>query len=306
MPVKLIHEAADVAAETFDLLTQTGELTLEAETVSDFLTQADFSAVFDHPAVKECISTIEAGKIAFGAKADQAAHRAALSELAESEEETIQVISVEDALKVIDENDLEQMFLHYVETLPENTLEDRARRAAIANFYGLDEYAKGSFRKIHKKSGGPALVNRMLGAMMQKGQIQRTGKGAGYMGGDYERTAAYKAPVKKAKKAAIAKFKKANVAKLKKQAMKTRAAKKKKTVAASMGMESMVEAFDVTDLPVFGFGVPVDGAAFEVATVGNARVGESTEGASPARAAVLSEGARLVAGMNRVSQRVNG
>lgn len=305
MPVKLIHEAAD-GADDFDLLTQTGELTLEAETVSDFLTHADFSAVFNHPAVKECISTIEGGKIAFGAKADQAAHREALSDLAEGEDDAVvQVISVEDALKVIDESDLEQMFLHYVESLPENTLEDRARRAAIANYYGLDEYAKGSFKKIHRKPGGPALVNRMLGAMMTKGLIKRAGKGQGYQGGDYTKTGQYKTGPKKAAKAAVAKYKKANVAKLKKQAMKAKAAKKKK-LAASMGMESMAEGFEVADLPVFGFGLPVDGAMFEVGTVGNVSVGESTEGSSPARASVLSEGARLVAGMNRVSQRING
>lgn len=310
MPVKLIHEAADVA-DDFDVLTQTGELTLEAETVSDFLTHADFSAVFNHPAVKECISTIAGGKIAFGAKADQAAHREALSDLAEGEDDAVvQVISVEDALKVIDESDLEQMFLHYVESLPENTLEDRARRAAIANYYGIDEkkggFKKGGFRTVHGKPGGPALVNRMLGAMLNKGLIKRADEpGTGYKKGDYEKTKNYKTGATKAAKAKVAKFKKANAAKLKRQAAKAKAAKKRK-LAASMGMESMAEGFEVADLPVFGFGLPVDGAMFEVGTVGNVSVGESTEGSSPARASVLSEGARLVAGMNRVSQRING
>lgn len=308
MPVKLIHEAA-VEADDNDLLTTNGELTLEAETVSDFLTHADFSAVFAHPAVAENISTIEDGKIAFGKNVDQEAHRAAMSmdESDDGDEGAWQVISLEDALRVIDENDLEQMFLHYVDSLPEDTLEDRARRAAIANAYGLDEFKKGAFKKIRARGKpGMALVQRMLGAMKQKGLIKRAADaGSGYTGGDWTKTPQYKTGPKKAVKAKIAKFKKANVAKLKKAAAAAKAAKKK---GPKMKKESVgnYEDFDVTNLPLFGLSVPMDGAAFEVSTVGAANVGESTEGSAPAKAAVLSEGARLAAGMNRVGQRLNG
>lgn len=65
MPVKLIQEAeeAEVAEKKTDdvtdpLVTESGDLTLEARAASDFLTHADFGSVFAHPQAAEHIVTV--------------------------------------------------------------------------------------------------------------------------------------------------------------------------------------------------------------------------------------------------------
>lgn len=281
MPVKLIHESND--AQDVDLLTTEGELTLEAQIVSDFLAHADFSAVFDHPNAEQHIVTRAAdGTLTVGEQADADLAKAALSELAEDADDgdEVQVMDAEVALGMVDEDDLSVMLAHYVETLPEGTLEDKARLAAAANLFGLDEFARGSFRKIRRRPGGGALVARMLGAMMQKGLISRSKKaGGGYKSGDYTRTANYKAGPKKANLQKVARFKKANQAKIKKSARMARRAKKVK------------EGYEPA---IFGLNTPVDGQSFEVAVrEGLAPVGESTATQTKIPTADLSEGANL-------------
>lgn len=279
MPVKLIHESTD--AQDVELLTTEGELTLEAQIVADFLAHADFSAVFDHPAAAPHISTRgEDGTIAVGEQADADLAKAALGELAEDAEDgdEVQVMDAETALGMIDEDDLCVMLAHYVETLPESTLEDKARLAAAANLFGLDEFARGSFRKIRRRPGGTALVARMLGAMVNKGVIARSAKGKGYKGGDYSRTSTYKTGPKKGNLAKVARYKKANQAKIKKSARMARRAKKVK------------EGFEPA---IFGLNTPVDGQVFEIS------VREGAHGLAPRQESVkpaasnLSEGANL-------------
>lgn len=280
MPVKLIHESTDVS--DVNLLTTEGELTLEAQIVADFLAHADFSAVFDHPAAAPHISTRgEDGTITVGEQADADLANAALGDLAEDAEDgdEVQVMDAETALGMVDEDDLCVMLAHYVETLPESTLEDKARLAAAANLFGLDEFARGSFRKIRRRPGGGALVARMLGAMMSKGVISRAkGKGKGYKSGDYTRTANYKTGPKKANLQKVARYKKANQAKIKKSARMAKRAKKVK------------EGFEPA---IFGLHAPVDGQVFEVSVrEGVQGLAPRQESAKPA-AANLSEGANL-------------
>ncbi len=282
MPVKLIHESVD--PQDVDMLTAEGELTLEAQIVADFLAHADFSAVFDHPNAAPHIATRAAdGNVTVGEQADAELARSVLSELAEDADadDEVQVMDAEVALGMVDEDDLTSMLAHFVETLPESTLEDKARLAAAANLFGLDEFARGSFRKIRRRPGGGALVARMLGAMMQKGLISRSKKaGGGYKSGDYTRTANYKTGPKKGNLQKVARYKKANQAKIKKSARMAKRAKKVK------------EGYEPA---IFGLNAPVDGQAFEVS------VREGLPSLAPAtkadegklQAAGLSEGANL-------------
>lgn len=296
MPVKLITESALDLSESDELLTADGELTLEAQAVSDFLTHADFTAVFERESLAKHISTLVGGKVVFGESVtNKDVVESALTELSEGIEESdiVQVISIADALDAIDEGDLDSMFLHYADTLPDATLEDRSRRAAVANVFGLEEFARGAFRKVRKKPGGVALVKRMLGAMKNKGLITRSAKGSGYKGGDWDRTASYKGGAKKSNLQKVARFKKANAAKMKKVARQAKKAKKNK-----------MEAVDDQDTGtlVFGLNAPVDGFAFEVACVaetvsaGAARVVEAKP-ETMSSGGELMEGARLAAGM---------
>ncbi len=113
--------------------------------------------------------------------------------------------------EALDYDDLFGMFEHYVNDLPEDSISEKTFKAAGMALLGeeaLTEFAKGAFRKIHKKGpAGKALVNRMLGAMIAKQVIKRakakgpgkprsgasgfTGqggqKGTGYKGGDYDK-----------------------------------------------------------------------------------------------------------------------
>ena len=63
MPVKLINEAEEPeVVETNDttdpLVTESGDLTLEARAASDFLTHADFRSVFEHPEAAQHVVTV--------------------------------------------------------------------------------------------------------------------------------------------------------------------------------------------------------------------------------------------------------
>lgn len=303
MPVKLISES-QVDETDVDLLTQDGELTLEAQAINGFLTHADFSAVFDNPAAAPHIVEFDAsGKHVSGDKALATRVLEGVDELDDVlDGDGAQFILGEEAAKLVDPQDLVAMFEHYVDTLPDTTLEDKARLSAIGNLFGITEkFARGSFRKMAGKGkAGHANVARMMLAMLNKGTIKRakTSDG-GYMGGGYEKGAAYKksAMVKASAKQKIAKYKKANVGKQKKAAM---AARKKMKESA---------------LPVFGFAVPVDESFFEVATIEVVATVESRTSVKPGllvvesarpgaklAAGALSEGASLAAKMGKLTE----
>jgi hypothetical protein len=208
------------------------ELTLEAEVMSDFLACADFSAIFEHPEAEAHIQTIT-------------------QEDEEGNTEPIDVIPGDVALQLIDEDDMLEMFVEYVDSLPSETLEDVARKTAIAQL--LDEkFKKGTFKKVHKVKGGPALVNKMIGAMMSKKAIKRDGKkyakGAAYGGG----TGAEKKIIAKKYKKAKAKFGK------KRASQKVYKTLKKLTASDQNDVANLSEMSIVGD----AYGIEVGGEAY--------------------------------------------
>lgn len=120
--------------------------------------------------------------------------------------------------EVVDFEDLLAMLPHFIAELPEDTLEDRARKALFhdlteidyAAAVGLDPddvegieearrlfekakrpFKKGQFRTgpfAGAKQGEPAhsMRMRMMQAMLKKGAIHRVGKGKGYKKGGYD------------------------------------------------------------------------------------------------------------------------
>lgn len=272
MPVTLIHEGAHNEVGAPALLTKDDDLTLEAQAISDFLTHADFGRVFEHSKAEKHIVEVDAkgkftGKDAKLVSTMQEA--VVFDELNDLEEgETMEFMLGESAAELIDIDDLSAMFEHYVDTLPDTTLEDKARLAAIANLYGITEkFSRGGFRKIARMGkAGHARVARMMLAMLNKGTIKRTkGSEGGYRGGGYEKGPAYKSSkrVRASAKQKIAKYKRGNLQKQKAAARKARV--------------KMKEGVDPQDLSLFGFAVPVEEAFFEVATVADEAPLESTE-----------------------------
>lgn len=301
MPVTLITESQ--VDEQVDLLTQDGELTLEAQAISGFLTHADFSDVFDNPAAAPHVVEFDAsGKLVSGDKAiaGRVLEGVELDDVLNGD--PAQFMLGEHVVALVDQDDLVAMFEHYVDSLPDGTLEEKAMLAAVGNLFGITEkFARGSFRKMAGKGKvGHAKVARMMLAMLKKGAIKRTkdSKG-GYMSGGYDKGKAYKkaAMVKAADKQKIAKYKKANVGKQKKAAMAARVNAKESA------------------LSVFGFAVPVNESFFSVATVqgstapvneSKARDGmivvESNRPGAKLAAEALSEGAKLATKMARLNE----
>lgn len=300
MPVTLITESQ--VDEQVDLLTQDGELTLEAQAISGFLTHADFSDVFDNPAAAPHVVEFDAsGKLVKGDKdvASRVLEGVDLDDVLNGGGGEFML--GEAAVALVDQDDLVAMFEHYVDTLPDNTLEEKAMLAAVGNLFGITEkFARGSFRKMAGKGKvGHAKVARMMLAMLNKGAIKRTKDSeGGYMGGGYDKGKAYKkaSMVKAADKQKIAKYKKANVGKQKKAAMAARANMKESA------------------LPVFGFAVPVADSFFGVATVQGTSVkqeskagpgmivAESTRPGPKLAAGAISESARLAGAIARLNE----
>jgi hypothetical protein len=208
-------------------------LTLEAEVISDFLTCTDFSEIFEHPEIDKYTTSIK-------------------QENEEGDSETIEVIPGDVALQLVDEDDLTQMFLQYVDALPEETLEDVAKKTAISNL--LDEkFKKGTFKKVHKVKGGKQLVNKMIGAMLAKKAIKRNGS-------KYAKGKAYGSGTGSEKKK-IAKNYKKNQAKFGKKQAKRKAYKTLKSLKASE--HSDVNLFTEVSVAGQGYGVEVGGEHYE-------------------------------------------
>jgi hypothetical protein len=120
---------------------------------------------------------------------------------------------------IVDEDDLMSMLPYFIHELPEDTLEDKARKAQFADLLDeLDEtlFKKGNFRKkaAFKAPGGHDQRVRQMWAMFKKGVIRRTKKGKGYRdGSDWK----YKKPSgTPAGKRAYAKFKINKIGKIRK------------------------------------------------------------------------------------------
>jgi len=198
-------EDADVAALLFK---DAETLTIEGEVIESFLSDCDFSDVFEDAEVKE--SGLAKSAQTWG-KADESGDVEEVDKGIEGASEyAVDTIEGVDLAEVVDLDDLAAMFSFYVENeMPGDTLEEKARLAVARELAGLDEagpFKKGAFRKMHAQ-GGASQVNRMLGAMIAKGAIKRAKasgpgtprkdgpgftnqggvKGAGYKGGDYQK-----------------------------------------------------------------------------------------------------------------------
>jgi hypothetical protein len=271
MPIEItnahIDEAQDVLPE---IQNADGSLTLVGRVLEAFLESVDMSDLMDDEDAAEYIETSDAfmkqkdDSLVVCEEKDEGAEQYSVEEMAGD------VVSA-----IIDEDDLGAMFEYFAKHLPESTTEERVFKAAAMELIGegevIDEvstFKKGDFRKIRtgakKTTGGktgPALVNRMLGAMLRKEAITRAknGPGRGYKAGDYDKNPAgygqgTKAGLKsvamyKAKKAGALKVQARKVkgaagseAKLKAKAMADKAKKKAKLAGLKKAPGKMVKA----------------------------------------------------------------
>ena len=252
MPV-IISESFGKSAEFDPIHPQTGNLTLEAQVISDFLTQLDSSALSGIEALDAFVESVKV-------------------EGEDGEFETVDVIPGELVAQIVDENDLAGMFVHYINELaesvfndPDATLEQKARLAPFADL--IDEAAtqniknvKGKMKKLRKLTGGELNVQRQIGAMLKKGIIKRVKANTGYKSGDYTKTSAYDTGGTKAGKAKVARVAKANKAKAARMRQKSKVAAKES-----------VENFDLADLPIYGVGTE-EGVQYALRLVDDAAV----------------------------------
>jgi hypothetical protein len=235
MPITNTEEESQVE------LVHNDELTLEAEATNAFLEAADFSAVFTHPAVKKHIRTA--------------------TEETEDGSDVVEWVPGDIVLQVIDEDDLFEMFVEFVESMPEETLEDVATKSAVMDLliekpvkskktWGPNK--KKSFKKEGKsaKPGGRGVQKRMIGAMLGKGIIKRTKKGKGYDGGDNVKGPGYKSQGTDAGKAAHA----IAIKKGKNKKM----AKKAALGQSDDHTDNMTETLNFDDAPHYGAGYSLD------------------------------------------------
>lgn len=167
-----------------------GSLTLEGEILAIFLESVDFNTVYDDPEVRE------AGLVT-SKKLKVVEQDGIFIEAEDGDKKAIEVnvesIAPEDMAELVDIDDLVMMFEYYVENeMPSETLEDKARLAAASAMLDLGEARKKKdFKRYYgntAKGYSRKAVNRMLGAMIFKGAIDRAEKpGSGYDGGDYKK-----------------------------------------------------------------------------------------------------------------------
>lgn len=201
------------------LVDKDGKPTLQAEVIERFIDDVDFDDVFEallaDPETKGVIESAE-GWIKFDAElncfveAEKGEEGAVLG--------TIETLTGDVLAETVDMDDMANMFdFHMVNEHDHDSLQGKLEATMFD--YGkdessLDEFNKGDFKKVHKGAlkttggTGPAMVNRMLGAMIAKQAIKRAKasspgtpkakggfsdqggqKGAGYRGGDYEKHA---------------------------------------------------------------------------------------------------------------------
>lgn len=308
-----------------------GNPTLEAEVIQGFLDGVDFDELFDVDGVADHLEKSdvyvldgEDGYVEVEEGTDDA-------ELAVLEKMPGAVAS-----DIVDMDDMLAMFeFHAVEEMPDETLEDKARRAVAFALLGLEErggmpygkggkkgkkgmkgkkgsshndddemggkyegvdekFKRGTFRKLSKQGGSPrALVNRMLGAMMNKQSIQRANKpGTGYKKGDYKKHPAGYSPgtpagIKKWRKyktkkgAELAKKAKATKKGLKKLAV-AGGTKVKKKAAAKKGASAKKKKKGIAASAPAPVGTVSEGASLAGKMVGQGLGGSRAESVAPA------------------------
>lgn len=238
MPTIILSESRAAEAEGFEFVNpDTGELTVEAQVLNDFLTHADLSVA----------STVEG--------VDEFAFEGEI-ENDEGVAEKSLLLPGAAVAEAIDEDDLQAMFVDYlnreaerVTSDPKATLESKARLAPFVEL--LDEkYKKGAFAKMHRQPAGHNRAARQLTAMLYKGVIKHVKPGSGQgKNKDYSKDKGYNTGGTPAGKKRVMMFKGKNAGKIKKAAMKAKQKVKE-------------DAFDAESTPVFGIGVPVESVSY--------------------------------------------
>ena len=252
MPIE-IHKSVEPIIEAQDvdaLLFENGSPTLAGQVLTDFLESVEFDALLDDKDLAELIEVSEAY-----VTGGDAAELTLVDEGTEGAELVLlQTMDGELVAEATDLDDMYGMFEHFVSQLAESTLEEKILKATglgllgenydLTNLSEASVFKKGDFRKIHAGTNkttsgktGPALVNRMLGAMLKKEAIKRAkAPGAGYKKGDYEKEpAGYGGGTAKGRKAVMM-FKSKNKAKL---------AVKAKRVKGASGSDAKLKAVAV-------------------------------------------------------------
>lgn len=123
-----------------------GKPTLEAEVIGDFLNFIEWDSVFDAPELADHIETVDVLTLPIEDGEDFVEVEAGTEG---AEKIKVQQIAGDILAQVVDEDDLLAMFQYYLEHLPEDTLEDKARKA-IFGVLDVGE-AKHLFKKKKKK-----------------------------------------------------------------------------------------------------------------------------------------------------------
>jgi len=229
------------------LETEDGEPTLEAEVISDFLESVDYSDLYAVEGVKDVIEYREGHVIA-----DEDGDYEEVEEAAEGTKLAFfECLSGEVVADIIDMDDMVAMFeYHVANDMPQDTLEDKARFAVACSLLGLEEdedgdvsekFKRGTFKKMSNAGGvSREMVNRMLGAMLNKQAIKRApgGAGTGWDDGDYAQNAGGYGPGTAAGITAWKKYKAQKAVELEKDSKKTKGGLKKLATASGTKKKS--------------------------------------------------------------------
>lgn len=237
MPTVILSESAGTDAEFPIIDATTGEMTVEAQVVSDFLTHVDFSAV---TGLKAFEGQAEKARLDFG-----------------EGEVDVELVPGELVAEATDLDDLCAMFEHYLETLIDEadgdkaTLEQKAIATAVIRAFGepVDEGSKfptgrGKMRRAWK--GNKVMQRKAVGQMiaMRKKQVYVTKNGKNVKGPGYRGGGTRKGKVE------VQKFKAKNKSKI------ARARRMR-------GLKAEGEAFDVDNVAIFGLAEPYGTGYYE-------------------------------------------
>lgn len=154
MPVKTRPSAQGV-----EILTPEGELTLEARAISNFLVDADFSALLDHDDVLEHVEI------------DDLEDVPGVAEDAEGARPGLCFIPGGIATRLVDEADVTAMLAHYLDHLPSTSLQERATLAIFQSMLGIDKITEGCFTEAIKSEAKRATLSRLLMAMLGEATV---------------------------------------------------------------------------------------------------------------------------------------
>lgn len=169
MPITTLRRSAE--ANALALLENATGLTMEGQTVVDFLSSLDFSALEDVDGLEE-----------------------ALVEVEDEDGAVAECLPLDVALRLVDHDELAEMFIDYVENMDEGTLEAKARKAVLLSALGmtedeeddegdedddLDEAAKGKARAkeaIIKGARAKKAIKGVVGKTMRRGSLKKMRK----------------------------------------------------------------------------------------------------------------------------------